>query len=251
MISVLSSTASRPAQSKNPHQLKGKMYPAPVDGQVSLSGVFATSLLKRDVPLQSSSIIQNGRLGLTFRQLDEMSRRVARIIAAQISLISPGEREAPSNSDGDAVVALLSEGSEVDERMIVLILAILKLGATFISIRIGRLESESDWTWIIRQTCPLLVVITDSTTVPYMIKTSNVIRNKIKLPHQIWTAEELWTEALKLPFDQNNDISVAPLRTRIPPGERIAGIFPMFCVPFMKSRFVRISHRYSKLSLDG
>lgn len=175
-------------------------------------------------------------------------------------------QEAPSNSHGEVVIGILTENGHLDERLIVFVLAIFKLGATYVHLQRGQFKSEEDWKVFIRRVQPLLIIQMDYeekseemseevawdgvrvASTPSFIGTKVIClintdtgKTKLPLPYLIRKASGLWEEAMQL-YSENSD--VIPLKLKIPFGQRTAMVFSYF-VPGNGLKWTRIGHRWA------
>ncbi|CAL8122064.1 unnamed protein product [Orchesella dallaii] len=109
-------------------RLQGQVHKASINGHLSITSLLSNAFLQPEFQTTSNAIIQSGLLGLTFAQIDLISRRVAVIISSLV--IQPGsEYQVSTNNDGDSVVMIIIDHEHhVDECLLVIIFAILRLG---------------------------------------------------------------------------------------------------------------------------
>ncbi|ODM93872.1 Bacitracin synthase 3 [Orchesella cincta] len=140
-------------------RLQGQVHKASINGHLSIASLLSNAFLQPDFPTTSNAIIQSGQLGLTFAQIDLISRRVAVIISSLV--IQPGsDYQVSTNNDGDSVILLIIDhDNHVDEHLIILIFAILRLGATYMVVNRQDLTCDvKSWKELLALIEPIMVI---------------------------------------------------------------------------------------------
>ncbi|CAL8091281.1 unnamed protein product [Orchesella dallaii] len=140
-------------------RLQGQVHKASINGHLSIASLLSNAFLQPEFPTTSNAIIQSGQLGLTFAQIDLISRRVAVIISSLV--IQPGsEYQVSTNNDGDSVVMIIIDHEHhVDECLLVIIFAILRLGATYMVVNKHDLTSDvKSWKELLALVEPIIII---------------------------------------------------------------------------------------------
>lgn len=147
------------SSSKNVPKLQGKVYKSAVNGHLSVASILSNAFALPGFPRSSYAISQGGKLKLTFSQIDIISKRVALMISS-LAVLPGSEYHVSANNDGDSVVLIiLNDEDYVDDQWIVLIFAILRLGATYMVINRHELTADGNyWKELISLIEPILVI---------------------------------------------------------------------------------------------
>lgn len=140
-------------------KLEGKQHKSFVNGHLSIATILVNALQLPAFPRTSYAIIQTGQLGLTFAQIDIISKRLSVIISSLV--VQPGsDHQVASNNDGDSVIMIiLDEDNFVNEQLIVLIFTILRLGATYMVVNKSGLTSDmKGWGEMMALINPILII---------------------------------------------------------------------------------------------
>lgn len=158
-------------------KLQGKIQRSAVNGHLSIASILVNAFELHGFPRGHHAINHAGKLGLTFSQVNIISKRLTLLISS-LALLPGSDSHVSTNNDGDAVVMIILEDEEyVDERLIVLIIAILRVGATYMVVSREQVTSDQKfWQQLVSLIEPILVV-----TMCDPVDLSTAVKNDLNL----------------------------------------------------------------------
>ncbi|CAL8075081.1 unnamed protein product [Orchesella dallaii] len=178
--------------------IEGRSSQTALKHNTALREMFSRMLMRIALNANDTAIIYNGdKQRLSFRELEERSNSMAKYLGKLWLKDHGGSGKIHSNSDNDAVVLYCANPTE-HEKMIVLLLTVVKLGLTFMAVDPAVPNSELNK---IFQTIEPCMVVSDSKCP--ILTTLMEANNNHQQPKPFVLIDKIWNLASAVPENEN------------------------------------------------